>query len=262
VADDRTHIEADYRRDRASELFGSRQESLQQKLETGAGGDLAALATEFGMTVGEVNEYTRSGGGALGANADLTALVFSDSVLKDKRIGGPVALADDRMVIVKALDHRLPKARPLSDVRADVEAAVRKDEGARAAQAAAQAAVKQLTAGGNFDAVISALGGTAAPAAYIGRGDPQPPAQVREASFAAPLPQAGKPVYQAISLDEGGAAVLAVLSVKPGASGANPTADQQLVAKFSQRLRQADLSAYLAEMQRRATVKKNLTVFN
>ncbi len=62
---------------------------------------------------------------------------------------------------------------------------------------------------------------------------------------------AGKPVYQAIAMDEGGAAVVAVLAVRPGAAGANPANDQQLVASFAQRHSQADFAAYLAEMQRR-----------
>ena len=94
------------------------------------------------------------------------------------------------------------------------------------------------------------------------RGDPQPPAQIRDAAFAAPGVGAGKPVYQAIAMDEGGAAVLAVLAVKAGAAGANPANDQQLVASFSQRHSQADFAAYLAEMQRRAKVRRNLAIFN
>ncbi|MGB8693352.1 MAG: peptidylprolyl isomerase [Steroidobacteraceae bacterium] len=261
LSDDRARIEADYRHERAAEIFGNRQESLQLKLETSSGSNLAALATEFGLSTGEVPEYTRGGGGALGVNADLTSLVFSDSVIKDQRIGGPVALADDRMVIVKVLEHHLPKVRALTEVRAEVEAAVRQEAGTRAARAAAESAVKQLIAGGNFDAVVKTMGATAAPAAMIGRGDPQPPAQVRDAAFAAPNPD-GKPVYQALALDEGGAAILAVISVKPGSSGANPANDQQLMSRVSQRHREADLAAYLAEMQRRATVKKNLAIFN
>lgn len=261
LSDDHVRIEADYRHERAAETFGDRQESLQRKLETSSGSNLAALATEFGLSTGEVSEYTRGGGGALGVNADLSTLVFSDSVIKDQRIGGPVALADDRMVIVKVLEHHLPRVRALSEVHAEIEAAVRKEAGTRAARAAAESAVKQLVAGGNFDAVIKALATTAAPAALIGRGDPQPPVQVREAAFAAPTPD-GKPVYQALAMDEGGAALLTVISVKPGASGANPANDQQLISRVSQRHREADLAAYLAEMQRRATVKKNLAIFN
>ncbi len=261
LSDDHARIEADYRHERAAEIFGDRQESLQRKLETSSGSNLAALATQFALSTGEVAEYTRGGGGALGVNADLSSLVFSDSVIKDQRIGGPVALADDRAVIVKVLEHHLPRVRALSEVHAEVEAAVRKEAGTRAARAAAESAVKQLVAGGNFDAVIKAMATSAAPAALIGRGDPQPPVQVREAAFAAPTPD-GKSVYQALAMDEGGAAILAIISVKPGTSGANPSNDQQLISRVSQRHREADLSAYLAEMQRRATVKKNLAIFN
>ena len=63
-------------------------------------------------------------------------------------------------------------------------------------------------------------------------------------------------------MDEGGAAILAVLAVRPGAPGANPANDQQLVVSFAQRQTQADFAAYLAEMQRRATVHKNLGILN
>ena len=261
LTDDHARIEGDYRRDRAAEVYGSRQESLQQKLETTSASDLAALAKEFGLTLGEVPEYTRGGGGALGVNAELSGVVFSDSVIKDQRIGGPVGLADDRMVIVKVLEHRMPKARSLAEVRGELEAAVRKDEGTRAARAAADAAVKQLKSGAALDAIAKGLAVTAVPAALIGRGDPQPPAQVREAAFAAPMPD-GKPVYQALAMEEGGAAILAVLSVKPGTSGANPANDQQLISRATQRIRDADLAAYLGEIQRRASVKKNPAVFN
>jgi len=262
LADARAQIESDYRRERAADLYGDRQERLQQKLESNPGADLTALATEFGLTMGEIPEYTRGGGGALGVNADLSSVVFSNTVLKDQRIGGPVALSDDRMVIVKALEHHPPKPRPLAEVRADVDAAVAKEEGTRAARAAADAAVKRLIAGASLDQIAAELKTTAAPAAFMGRGDPQPPAQIRDAAFAASGVGAGKPVYEAIAMDEGGAAVLQVLSVKPGAAGANPANDQQLVAGFAQRHAQVDFAAYLAELERRATIRRNPAIFN
>jgi peptidyl-prolyl cis-trans isomerase D len=243
-------------------LFGDRQEQLQQKLETTSGADLQALAKEFGLTLADVPEYTRGGGGLLGANSELSSVVFSDNVLKDQRIGGPVALADDRLVIVKVLEHHPAKARPLAEVRAEVDAAVAKEEGTKAARAAADAAVKRLKAGASLDVIAKELHTTATPAIDMGRGDPQPPAQIRDAAFTAPGVTAGRPVYEAIAMDEGGAAVVAVLAVRPGAPGANPANDQQLVASFAQRHSQADLAAYLAEMQRRATVRRNLAILN
>jgi peptidyl-prolyl cis-trans isomerase D len=263
IADSRAQIEGDYKREHATDAYGDVQERLQQKLESSAtGGDIAALATEFGMTVGEVGEFTRTGGGNLGTNADLIGLVFSDGVLKDHRIGGPVGLGEDRIVIVKALEHRSPQAKPFAEVRSDVEAAVRREEGGKAAREAAQAAVKRLVAGGSFDAIAKELKATPTAAAFIDRGDPQPPAQVRDAAFAATVPAPGKPVYEAIAMDQGGAAILALLSVKAGEAGANAANDQQLLRRYNERHRAAEFQAYLAEMQRRADVQRNPNVFN
>ena len=262
LADAHAQIEGDYRREKAADVFGDRQERLQQRLETTSSSDLAALTQEFGLTMGEVPEYTRGAGGPLGVNADLSSIVFSDTVLKDQRIGGPVALADDRLVIVKMLEHHASKARPLAQVRADIDTAVAREEGTRAARVAAESARKQLIAGATFDAVAKNLKVTVTPAAFIGRGDPQPPAQIRDAAFAATGMAPGKPVFQAIAMDQGGAALLEVLSVKPGAPGANAANDQQLMLGFNQRHSEAELRAYLAEMQRRATVRRNPAILN
>jgi peptidyl-prolyl cis-trans isomerase D len=262
LADARAQIEGDFRRERASDVFGDRQEQLQQKIETTSGADLAALAREFGLTMGEVPEYTRGGGGALGVNVDLSSVVFSDTVLKDQRIGGPVALADDRLVIVKALEHHLPKPRPLAEVRADIDAAVAREEGTKAARAAAEAARQELVAGASLEAVAKQLKVTASPTVFMGRGDPQPPAQIRDAAFAATNVGVGKPSYQVIAMDEGGAAIVAVLSVKPGTTAGNSINDQQLMMSVGQHHSEADLQAYLAEMQRRATIRRNPAIFN
>ena len=111
-----------------------------------------------------------------------------------------------------------------------------------------------------MDEVAKSLDVKVAPAAYIGRSDPQLPAQVRQAAFAAPRP-AGKPVYSALALDNGGAAVLAITAIKPGTRGRQPQNDEQLITQYMRRDREGDMRAYLLELQRRATVKSNPTIF-
>jgi peptidyl-prolyl cis-trans isomerase D len=258
----RAEIEADYRRQRASELYGDRLEQLQQGIEDGSVRDIAALAARFHMATGEVGTFTRSGGTPLGGAVDLVNTVFSDESLSGGRLGGPVALGQDRLVVVKVLEYRPAAAKPLESVRAEVTAAVRQDAGARAARAAADAALLKLQGGASFDAAVKSLGVSAAPSMTVGRGDPQLPVQLRDAAFATPQPAAGKAVYQALSLDAGNAALLAVLAVHPGAPGANPQADQQFVSRLMQRHREADLEAYVAEMQRRASIQRNDAVFD
>jgi peptidyl-prolyl cis-trans isomerase D len=261
LADARSKIEADYRRAQASELFGDREEQLQQKLEKGDTTDLATLATQFGLQLGEIKQFTRSGAPPLGGKPELVQAVFSDDTLSGGRIGGPVALADDRLVVFKVLGHQAPTPQPIASVHDEVVAAIRKDASTSAAQTAAQDAVKQLDGGASFDTVVKGLGVTSAPAAYIARSDPQLPVQVRDAAFAAPPPAAGKPEYQALPLDTGGAALLMLTAVRAGTAGANPKNDEQLVSQFMRRDRDGDLAAYLLELEHHATVKRNPSVF-
>jgi len=99
------------------------------------------------------------------------------------------------------------------------------------------------------------------PAAFVARSDPQLPAQLRQVAFAVPQPVAGKPVYRALSLDSGGAALLAVSAVKAGTAGMNETSDQQLLEQYQKRDREAELQAYEAALMRAADVKRNPKVF-
>jgi peptidyl-prolyl cis-trans isomerase D len=255
-----SEIETEYRRDQATELFGDRQEQLQQKLESGAG-DLDAIVKQFDLKSGEIQDFTRTNGGPpLGGNPAMLAAVFNEDVLAGNKLAGPVAIADDHLVIFKVLEHRAPAPQPLASVRDEIIAAIKKSESTAAAKAAADAAVKQLDSGTAFDQVIKSLGVTAAPAAYVGRNDPQLPVQVRQAAFEAPRP-ADKPVDRAVELDNGGAAVLAVSAVKPGASGTNPQNDAQLATQFLRRDRDAAMNAYLQELQRRASIKRSPNIF-
>jgi peptidyl-prolyl cis-trans isomerase D len=256
----RPELESEYRRDQASELFGDRQEQLQQKLEGGTF-DLDAIAKQFDLSTGEIQDFTRTTGAApLGGSPALLAAVFSDDVLGGSKLGGPVAIADDHLVIFKVLEHRAPAPQPLASVRDEIIAAIKKSESTVAAKAAADSAVKQLDSGTPFDQVAKALGVTATPAAFVGRNDPQIPLQVRQEAFQVPHP-GGKAVDRAVALDDGGAAVLAVSAVKPGAGGANPQNDAQLMVQFLRRDRDGAMSAYLQELQRRASVKRNPNIF-
>jgi len=256
----RPELEAQLRRDRATDHFGEIQEQLQTKLgEPGA--DLNALAQEFGLQPGDIANFLKGSGGApLGPAPPVQDLVFGESPLVVGRVGGPVLLGDDRLVVVKVLEHRKPAPRPLADVRPDIVAALVKEQGTQAALKAAQAAIPKLDGGTSFDAVAHELKASADPAHFVGRGDPSIPGQLRTAVFAAPRPAAGKPVYRALALDEGGAALFALTQVRT--SGAR---DRE--AKLSRTLEEArregtaDTRSYVEEVRRTADVRKNPKAF-
>ncbi len=256
----RSQIEAEYQRSQASALFGDKQDQLQQALDNGSS-DVAGLAKQFGMQSGEIKDFTATGGGApLGKASELLSAVFSDDALTGGRVIGPLALGNDSIVIFRVLAHHPPAPQPLDSVREQVVAAITRARTDAAARAAADGAVKQLQSGSSFDMVAQGLGVAAAPAAFIARGDPQVPAEVRLAAFAGP-PPGSKPDYEAVTLDDGGAAVLEISAVKAGQPGTNSQADQQLVDEYMKRDSDAEFSAYLLELQRNASIKRNPSVF-
>jgi peptidyl-prolyl cis-trans isomerase D len=255
----RPELEAKLRRDRATDRFGEIQEQLQSKLAE-PGADLGALAQQYNLQQGDLATFAKGAGAApLGAAPALQELVFGDPPLATGRLGGPVLLGDDRLVIVKVLERRKPQARPLAEVRDSITAALTKEQESQAALKAADGARERLAGGAAFDAVLHELKVSADPAHFVGRNDPSIPAQVRDAAFALP-PPAGKPQFRALTLTDGGAAVVEVTAVRTAAARDTQTQARRALQEL-ERLGDADAQAYVEEMRRTADVRKNPKAF-
>ncbi|MGB6450862.1 MAG: peptidyl-prolyl cis-trans isomerase [Steroidobacteraceae bacterium] len=259
----RAEITPTVRHDEANDRFGDIQEQIQQQLDDGTP-TLEGLAKSFGMKLGEIAQFDRGTGGApLGSSHDLQDAVFSDSVLAEHRIGGPILIGDSELVLVRALDHHMPSPKPLDQVRDTIVATLRKERANEAAVAAAQAAVRKLESGAAFASAVQGLGVTAEPPHFVGRTDPSVPTQIRDVVFESSKPAQGKPVFQAITLDSGGAAVLALTDVREGAGAA---ADAQRLTSAERQQVIADGTQtsddYLEQLLLTAKVKKNLGVFD
>ncbi len=255
----RPELEAQLRRARATDRFGEIQEQLQAKLAE-PGADLTTLAQQYNLQQGDVKEFVKGAGGVpFGAAPQLQELLFGDPPLAADKIGGPVLLGDDRLVIFKVREHRKPEPKPLAEVRDSIVAAIAKEQGTQAALAAVQRAREELLKGASFDTVAQELKVTADPAHFIGRNDPSVPAQVREAAFALAKP-AAKPEFRALTLNDGGAALVAVSAVRTA-----PTHDDEAgrtrAQQESERLGTAAALAYIDEVRRTASVRKNPKAF-
>jgi peptidyl-prolyl cis-trans isomerase D len=257
----RGEIEAQVRRDKASDRFGDRQEQLQRRLEQ-PGADFNALVKEFQLQPGQVDQFLRGAGGApLGTSKELQDVVFSGAMLDEGRIGGPVLMGEDRIVIVKDLEHHKAAARPLDEVHEVIMAAIMKEHGNAAAVKAANEARDKLKSGASFDQIVHELGVTAEPAHFVGRTDPSIPAPIREAVFHAPKPQ-GKPVYRALPLPEGGgAALVAITGLRTRGDAPDPKQDAAAAEKVLLRQAEGEVEAYMEEVRRTADVKKNPKAF-
>ncbi|HEV2701778.1 MAG TPA: SurA N-terminal domain-containing protein [Steroidobacteraceae bacterium] len=258
----RADVMTQLRHDRAADKFGDVQEQIQQRIDQ-AGESLDTLAKEFGLTQGDIPEFLKgTGGGDLGSSKELQSLVFSDTVLNLHRLGGPILIGDDRLVLIKDLSHAMPAPKPLAAVHDVIVALMRKELGGKAARAAADAAAKSLEAGKDFDAVAKELGVTAEAARFVGRQDPSVPSFVRDAAFKAPKPAEHKVSYQALSQPDGGAVVLGVLAVRVDAQPADKQETAAQVKDLAAQYAEADATAYVEQVRKGAKVQKNIAMFD
>ena len=257
----RAEVEAQLRKDRAGDMFGDRQEQLQRRLEQ-PGTDFDALVKDFQLQKGEVARFQRGiGGQPLGTSAELQEAVFSAPVLDEGRTGGPVPMGEDRLVLVKDLEHHKAAPQPLDEVRETIMAAILKQRGNLAAVKAAETARDQLKSGAPLDSVLQGLGVSSDPAHFVGRQDPSLPARIREDVFHAPRPKSGQAVYRVVPLSEGGAALVAITNVRTHGTAANPQANAEAAEKARSQQAEGEVAAYMAEVRRNTSVKKNPKAF-
>ena len=235
-ADVRTELDSQYRQDRAAELFGERQEDTGRAAREGHDRHRPARARTSAMTRGSVPEFLRGGGAEpLGSSVDLQQTVFSDATLNQGKIGGPVGLGDDRLVVVKVTSHHKAAVKPLDVVRDEIVALLKQERGVAAAKAAAEAALAKLAAGEKLEMLAKALNVSAEPARFVSRGDPSIPAALRTAIFEAPRPT-DKPVIKTATLDDGSTAVFVVTRTRVARhhhqSDAGPAAERAASAAF------------------------------
>jgi peptidyl-prolyl cis-trans isomerase D len=258
-ADVRAELDSQYRQQHAAELFGERQEQMNTAIEKGEK-DLDKVAQNLGLTRGSIPEFLRGGGAEpLGSGMDLQQLVFSDATLNQGKIGGPLAIGEDRLVLVKVSAHHKAQVKPLAVVHDDIVALLKQERGAAAAKAAAEAAIPKLESGEVLDALAKGWSVAAEPARFVSRGDPSIPAALRTAIFEAPRPEA-KPVVKSASI-ENGSAVFIVTRSRVADSSANPQLVQQQNSALVERSAQGDVAAYISEARRKAKIVKNPGVF-
>jgi len=125
--------------------------------------------------------------------------------------------------------------------------------------AAANTARTQLQSGTAFAQIGKDLKVAVDPAKFVGRGDPSVPAEILSVAFDAPKPVQG-PVYQAVPLQNGGAALVAVTKIRSGAQ-TNKYLEQALQQQEVQRNGDAAARGYVAELRATSKVSKNPDAF-
>jgi peptidyl-prolyl cis-trans isomerase D len=179
-------------------------------------GSLAPAAREAGLPVRKLGPFARGQGTGVAANDAVQRAAFSEALVQDGTASDPIEIGPNHSVLIRVVEHRPARARPLAEVRDEVVAAIRSDRAAKAAESAAEAMVARLRGGEALPALAAARGLSPQTLANVPRGAPAPDPAASEAYFEVPAPSTGKPSVGQVALADGSHVVFTVDKVTPG----------------------------------------------
>lgn len=180
-------------------------------------GSLDAVAQAAGLPVRRIEQFTRAGGEPLGAVRAVIDAAFSAPVLEDGENSPLIEVGEGRAVILRVVEHRPARLRPLEEVRTELQAAVRAEKAAALAAERGAKIIEAARAGGDLAKLAAEAGAVLqAPPEPLARNSPAAPQEIVTAIFRAPRPAEGRPVVEGVALPSGDYAVLRVEAVIPG----------------------------------------------
>ncbi len=159
--------------------------------------------------------FSRKGGEGLTANPKLIAAAFGDDVLVQGNNSSLIDLGNNHSVVIHVDKHVPAAARPLAEVRADVQKKILDERVAATEKKQADEALSRLRKGEPMPAVATSLGATVTSANETVRHS-QVPAPLLTQAFLLPHPAADKAEFAAVDMQDGSYALLAVDKVQGG----------------------------------------------
>lgn len=220
---------------------------------------LEPAAEALGLKMARSDWFPRAGGKGIAAMPKVVEAAFSPEVLNGAN-SSAIEAGPNAWVAVRVAEHKAASVKPLADVRAQVEQAVKREQARERAEKLAAQWLDELRKGASLkvlaqkqglavssDTSMSREGGTGAD-----RRDPR----LVQAVFKAGRPQDGRPVYDSVSLGADGYAVFALKRVEEAAPGKIDAATRNRVTQVLQARRGNDyFEAYLDGLRADRPVK-------
>jgi peptidyl-prolyl cis-trans isomerase D len=217
---------------------------------------LAPAAKALGLTIEKSGWFSQAGGSGIAANPKVVQAAFAPDVLSQARNSDAIDIDDNTLVAVRVAERKPAARQPLSEVRAQIERAIKREQARQEALRLGDAWLAELRAGKALDALAKQSRLKYQPPKLLTRTqtagvDPR----IVEAAFRAPRPAGGKPVYDVVDLDGQGYAVFALMQVVEP-SGKTEDSAQKEARRILTSRRGADYYAdYRAGLREKAKIK-------
>ena len=222
---------------------------------------LEPAAQALNLPIKDTALFSRKGGEGVAANPKVIAAAFSDDVLVQGNNSGLIDLGNDHSLVIHIDKHVAAAARPLAEVRADVQQKILDERIAAAEKKLSDDALARLDKGEAMPAVATAMGAQLKSVNEATRQGTDVPAPLLTQAFLLPHPAAGKSQYAAVDMKDGSYALLAVDKVQDGDLSKVPPEQRDSLRQQMAQAYGAEATRELLELLRANTkikINKNL----
>ncbi|OOG49028.1 SurA N-terminal domain-containing protein [Rhodanobacter sp. C01] len=177
---------------------------------------LEPAAQALNLPIKSTELFSRKGGEGMAANPKVIAAAFSDDVLVQGNNSGLIDLGNDHSVVIHVDKHVAAAARPLAEVRPDVQKKILDERVADAEKKLSGETLARLDKGEAMPAVATAMGAELKSVKEATRQSADVPTPLLTQAFLLPHPAADKPQFAAVDMKDGSYALLAVDKVQDG----------------------------------------------
>jgi peptidyl-prolyl cis-trans isomerase D len=212
---------------------------------------LEPAAREFNLKI-ERSGWIERGAPGIGKfrSAALMDELFSDNAIDQRHNTRAVEAGINALVAARVVEHEAARRLPLEEVRAQIEAQLRRDEAHRQAREAGEAALAALDKGEKV------AGGTWSEPRAFQRGSPSLPPQAAQAIFA--VSPAKLPARVGVELPDDAYAIYRIDSIEHPAFADDDPRLERLTSEYERLLAQYDFSAFRAALRARYKVETHL----
>lgn len=177
--------------------------------------NLSDAAEAIGASIKKTPLFTPVNGEGIAAEPAVRSAAFSEEVLKGSN-SDPIELGNDRVVILRMLDHHPAAARELKDVESEVVTALLEQKAKQQAVDTAAQIKQHVQANTPLQTVAAEKHLELMKIDELARNDEKLPLQLKRAIFSAPKPVQGKPSVFIVALPTGEQTVVSLLGIKEG----------------------------------------------
>lgn len=215
LATAREQILASYRRREGEQLLYDQAEKAAD-LAYEHPDSLESLSNTLGLKIQTSDWIGRRGGEGLLSAPKVLAAAFGDDVLIDGHNSEVIELGPERMMVLRVREHEEARLQPLEEVKESVTKRLQEERARAQAEQKGQELMAKLKEGIRLDHLQQETGFSLQTPGAIKRDYAQLSPSLVAYIFKLPKPQANQPVYGGQALENGGYALVSLISVQEG----------------------------------------------